>query len=72
MKNKLREFDKRSKNFLSGVIVLILTTYSLDCVLMLMAGRGSSHNKPGRKGALGPIVTARLQKRKVPKPTRKY
>ena len=64
MKNKLREFDKRSKNFLSGVIVLILTTYSLDCVLMLMAGRGSSH-KPGRKGALGPNSNCKTTKKKI-------
>ena len=65
MKNKLREFDKRSKNFLSGVIVLILTTYSLDCVLMLMPGGGSSHNKPVRKGALGPNSNCKTTKKKI-------
>ena len=65
MKNKLREFDKRSENFPSGVIVLILTTYSLDCVLMLMTGRGSSHNKPGRKGELGPNSNCKTTKKKI-------
>ena len=63
MKNKLREFDKRSENFPSGVIVLILTT--LDCVLMLMPGGGSSHNKPVRKGALGPNSNCKTTKKKI-------
>ena len=35
IENKLREFDKRSKQVKQVIIVLILKIYSLDCVLIL-------------------------------------
>ena len=73
MKNKLREFHERSKHFPSGVIVLILTTYSLDCVLMYICPEEVVHIiSLWERGHWGLIETARLQKRKLPKPTRKY
>ena len=36
LKNKLREFDKDQSIFPQVIILLILTTYSLHCVLILL------------------------------------
>ena len=41
IKNKLREFDKISKQFPQVIILLILTTFSLVCVLILCTTLGA-------------------------------
>ena len=51
IKNTLREFDKRSKHFILVIILSILTTFSLNCILILL-GENWCLSLSGLKGLL--------------------